>query len=121
MSEKKRSICLSGLAAFAALAAPPSMAGLFGSFMHTDAPVNARVRMGALELRQDFRIAKYCNYDFDLRLIHTQGRMGELDAILPNNRLPLSVTVDIYRITGEHADRVAHLSEKPRLTGKAPA
>jgi hypothetical protein len=123
MNARKWSAILSGLVVIAALAATAtSAAGLLDLFTHKP-PVQVRVRLDSLGLKfhQDFRITKYCGYDFDLRLIHTHNRMGEFDAVLVNESLPISVTVDVYRLNGQRTDRVAHLNGMPQRTGSAPS
>lgn len=123
MNAKKWSLVLFGFVALAAVAAAAlSASGLLDMFTHEPAPVHARVRMDAsgFNLSQDFRIRKYCSYDFELRLIHTQRRMGELDRLITNRSLPITVTVDVYRLNGSGTERVAQLSGMPKLYAHAP-
>jgi hypothetical protein len=122
MNARKRNILLVSFVAIAAIAAAAtSMAGLLDLFT-TNQPVRERVRMtsSGIELRHDFRVTEECSYEFNLWLLHKQNKMGELDAVLVNYSLPISVTTNVYRLHGERADPVAQLSGAPRRHGKSP-
>jgi hypothetical protein len=69
-------------------------------------------------LQGEFRVRQSCTQEFDLRLIHRQGYMGEFDGLVVNKELPLTVTVDIYRKEGEDSVHLAHLGGQPRLAGR---
>lgn len=123
MNARKWSAILASVVAIVALTAvAASRAGVVDLFTHNP-PVQVRVRMDSsgFELRQNFRVTKYCSYDVDLRLIHIQNRMGEFDALLTNESLPITVTVDVYRSNGQRIDRVAQVSGRPKLRGHAPS
>lgn len=111
------------LAAFVAIlgltTAAFSVASLFDPFGH-GVPLETRTKFSkqGFTLRQDFKVGKYCNYDVDLRLVHGTRTRQELQSLLVGNaELPLTLNVDIYRYTGENAERVAQLSNAPRMTG----
>jgi hypothetical protein len=121
MNARKRRVLLFGFVATTSLAAAgDSVAGLLDLFTNSQPPVKAHVRMGTrgIAFRHDFHITKYCVYDFELRLNHRYGRMGEFDSLLQNDTLPIAMTVDVYRYDGESAARVARLGETPRLSGR---
>lgn len=123
MNAKKWTVILFGFVALAGLTvAAVSASGLLDMFTSDPPPVHTRVRMDSsgFKLSQDFRVTKYCSYDVELRLIHTQRRMGELDGLLTNRSLPITVTMDVYRLNGQRTERVAQLSGMPKLYAHAP-
>jgi hypothetical protein len=123
MNARKWSAILAGLVALVALAAVAAYsAGLLDYVLPHDPPVQVRVRIDAsgFQLRQEFHVRKYCSYDVDLRLIHTQNRMHEFDALLTDDSLPVEVTVDVHRVNKQRFEPVAQLRGMPKISGHAP-
>jgi hypothetical protein len=97
-----------------------SSAGLLSVVFGKAPALEKTVRIGprGARLRDEFRVRKYCSYQIDVRLVHREARLGEFDALIENDELPITVIVEMYRQESDHVERLARLEGRPRLFGR---
>jgi hypothetical protein len=106
----------------ATLASPAALAGLSYFFGGEKPLLTQRTRAApdGIALDANFRVGKKCGYEFELRLLHQHGRMGELDPLIGGKEFPVPVTLRVTRVGSEKPGDVLQRQGAPHLSGHAP-
>lgn len=97
-----------------------AMAGWWDWFTGGGPVLRETATIGAqgVQIQAEFAVRKQCSYQLEIWLHHRQPRMGDFDAMLIDEKLPVTFALDIHSLASDSPQLVTRLEKRPRLNGR---
>lgn len=111
----------SAIALVCLLSSGVAMAGLWDWFTGGGGPVlrqEATIGAQGVQIQAEFPVRRQCSYQLEIWLHHRQPRMGDFDALVIDEQLPVTFALDIHSLATEPPKAVTRLEKRPQLLGR---